>query len=119
MKVKQKTELYRELVPLPEAAAVAYHIITERPVPLKDPGALQEIRDLVAIALSTVAPVLRQENGSAVPVSSTEINTRGAPARMDDLVIRRLDLLRAVESLKQAHIAFDRRHVLESIQKLS
>lgn len=121
MKVRQKTALHRELVPLTEAAAVAYHIITERPVPLKDPQALREVRDLVAIALTSVAPVLRQEDGAAVPLSSAEVNERlfGRPPRLDGLYMRRLDLLRAVESLKQAHGAFDRGHVLASIRKLS
>lgn len=123
MKVRQNVELYRELVPLAEAAAVAYHIITERPVPLKDPRVLEEVRGLVAIALTTVAPVLRQEDGAAVPLSTSEVNDRlfvtGRAARLDDLCMRRVDLLRAVESLKQAHIAFDRSQLLESIRKLS
>lgn len=111
-------ELYRELVPLADAAAAAYHIIVDRPVPLKDPHALREVRDLVAIALTSVAPVLRQADGSAVPLSSAELNERlfGRPARLDDLCIRRLDLLRAVESLKEAHGSLPD---LESIRKLA
>jgi hypothetical protein len=123
MRVKDKVELYRELVPLHEAAAVAYHIITERPVPLKDPHALEEVRGLVAIALSTVAPVLQQVDGSAAPLSAAEIDerlfTRGRPALLDGLCMRRVDLLRAVETLREAHVAFDRAYVLESIRKLS
>lgn len=122
MKTKHKVELHRELVPLTEAAAVAYHIIAERPVPL-DRDALEEVRGLVAIALSRVPPVLRQDDGAAAPLSSAEINerlfTRGRPAQLGDLCMRRLDLLRAVESLKEAHFAFDHSGVLESIRKLS
>lgn len=123
MKTRQKIELYRELVPLSEAAAVAYHIITERPVALRDPAALREARGLVAIALSTVAPLLRQENGGAVPLSSPELKQRlftpGVSPDLDGLCIRRLDLLRAIESLREAHQAFGREHVLDAIRKLS
>jgi hypothetical protein len=117
-KESPNNELYRELVPLADAAAAAYHIIVDRPVPLKDPHALREVRDLVAIALTSVAPVLRQENGAVVPVSTTEVDERlfGRPARLDDLCIRRLDLLRAVESLKEAHGSL---HDLQSIRKLA
>jgi hypothetical protein len=122
--VKPKVELYRELVPLAEATAVAWHIITERPEPLRDSRQLEEMRSLVAIALSTVAPVLKRENGSAVPLSIPEVNERlfvrgGQPPQLDDLVMRRVDLLRAVELLKEAHIAFDRQDVLASIRKES
>jgi hypothetical protein len=119
--VKPKVELYRELVPLAEATAVAWHIITERPDPLRDPRQLEETRGLVAIALSTVAPVLKRENGSAVPLTVPEVNerlfVRGQAPRLDDLFMRRVDLLRAVELLKEAHIAFDRQDVLASIRK--
>jgi hypothetical protein len=122
-KVRHKIELYRELVPLSEAAAVAYHIITDRPPPLRDPEALREVRALVAIALATVAPLLRQANGSAVPLSSRELKERlfvpGISPELEGLCVRRLDLLRAVESLKAAHAAFDRGHVLDAIRKLS
>lgn len=114
-------ELHRELVPLAEAAAVAYHIITEKPEPLRDPRQLDEVRGLVAVALSSVATVLKRENGSVVPMSSPEVNerlfVRGGPPDLEGLFMRRVDLLRAVEMLKQAHMAFDRQHVLESIRK--
>jgi hypothetical protein len=119
--VKPKVELYRELVPLAEATAVAYHIVTERPVPLKDPNALDEVRGLVAVALSTVAPILKRENGAAAPLNSPEVNqrlfVRGGTADLENLYIRRVDLLRAVEVLKEAHVAFDRQHVIESLRE--
>lgn len=121
MKLKpSRIELYRELVPLSEAAAVAYHIITDHPVPLKDPRALEEVRERVAIALTTVAPVLRRDNGAAVPLSAAEASERllagGGRANLDDLCMRRVDLLRAVEALKEAHLALDRSQAMESVR---
>lgn len=110
-RIRPKVELHRELVPLAEAAAVAYHVITDKPPPLRDSEALREVRSRVAIALANVAPLLRQENGSAVPLSSREIRERlldpGAKPDLEGLCVRRLDLLSAVESLKAAHAAFD------------
>lgn len=67
--------------------------------------------------------MLRQDNGATAPLSTAEINerlfARGRPAQLGDLCMRRVDLLRAIESLKEAHFAFDRSSVLESIRKLS
>lgn len=105
-----QTELYRELVPLGEAAAVAYHVVTDRPLPLKDPRMLDEVRSRVAIALASLAPVLRRDRELLRRMSAKEVDERlFAPEgarRIDDLCMRRCDLVRAVESLKQAHIAF-------------
>src|SRR4051812_48420325 len=72
----QGSELHRELVPLAEAAAVAYHIITENPPPLRNPRDLDEVRCLVAIALSTVAPIVSWKNGSTQTVTSAEIEAK-------------------------------------------
>jgi hypothetical protein len=122
-KVAQKVALYRELVPLAEAAAVAYQVITEKPVPLRDPHQLAEMRGLVAIALSSVGRVLKQEDGAAVPLSSAEISqrlfVRGAQSNLDGLCMSRVELLRAIEVLKEAHIVFDQGALLESLRKLS
>ena len=126
MKVRNGSpvELYRELVPLAEAAAAAYHIITEKPERLRDRSELDEVRGLVAIALSTVGTIVKEEDGGPVPVGVKEIQERlfvrnGAQPRLDGLFMRRIELLRAVELLREAHFAFDRRHVLETIRKLS
>ena len=70
------TELHRELVPLSEATAVTYHIITEKPEALRDPRDLDDVRGLVAIALSTVATILKRENGEAHPLGSAQIEER-------------------------------------------
>ncbi len=119
---KPSRPIHCELVPLTEATAVAWHIITERPESMRDPRQLDETRSLVAIALSTVAPVLRRENGVAVPLSAPEVNerlfVRGQAPRFDDLCMRRVDLLRAVELLKEAHVAFDRQDVLGSLRSV-
>ena len=120
-------ELHRELVPLAEAAAVAYHIITENPSPLRDPRELDEVRCLVAIALSTVAPILK--NGTTEPIGPAQIREQlfaplsNRPAGQDastqftGLHIRRGDLIRAVEALKDAHISFGRAQVLQALKK--
>lgn len=114
-------EIYRELVPLAEAAAAAWHIITERPAPLKDPHALEEARGLVAVALSSVAPVLKGDSGAAVPLTGPEVSerlfVRNGAADLDGLYMRRVDLLRAVELLREAHIAFDRQGALEGLRR--
>ena len=99
-------------------------IITEKPERLRDRVELDEVRGLVAIALSTVGAVLKVEDGKAYPVAQKEIQERlfvrnGASPRFDGLCMRRIELLRAVEALRHAHIAFDRKHILEEIRKLS
>lgn len=119
-----KIELYRELVPMAEAAAVAYHIILEKPERLRDRFELEEVRGLVAIALSSVGTILKHEDGGVAPLAPQEAQQRlfvrnGQPQQLDGLYMRRIELLRAVEALRQAHIAFDRKHVLEAIRKLS
>jgi hypothetical protein len=116
--VKQKVELQSELVPLPEATAVAWHVITERAEPLRAPQELAQTRALVAIALASVVPVLKQrEGGAPVPLSMREVNerlfVRGSAPILDDLYIRRGDLVHAIEVLKEAHIAFDRKRVID------
>jgi hypothetical protein len=121
-KLAKKVELYRELVPLAEATAIAYHVITERPIPLREPQRLTELRGLVAIALSSVGMVLKQEDGALSPLSSAEINerlfVRGRTPDLEGLYMRRAELVRAVEVLKEAHFAFDRSALLDSLRKL-
>jgi hypothetical protein len=124
------TELHRELVPLAEASAVAYHVITERPESLRDPRDLDEVRGLVAIALSTAATILRMVNGTALPLTSGQIDEqlfspishslrdRRAAPDLSDLYVRRGDLIRAIETLKQAHTSFGREHVLAALKKI-
>ena len=125
----KSTELHRELVPLSEATAVAYHIITEKPEALRDPRDLDDVRGLVAIALSTVATILKRENGEALPLSSAQIDERlffpsfcsprdrrTAPD-LTQLFVRRGDLVRAIETLKEAHASFGRDDVLAALKR--
>ncbi len=123
---KPFVELHRELVPLAEAAAAAYHVITQQPQPLRDPADLEEVRALVAVALATVAPILRQDNGSAVPLSGAEIHdalyrsvapSRAAAVDYSALFIRRGDLLKAIEVLKDAHASFGRSDTLDALKR--
>jgi hypothetical protein len=121
-RVNARVELHRELVPLAEAAAVAYHVITEKPERLREPHHLAEVRSLVAVALSSVGTILRQENGSVVPLASREIRERlfvprGRTPDLSDLCMRRVELLHAIELLKAAHVAFDRAHVLDALRE--
>ena len=121
-------ELHRELVPLSEATAVAYHIITEKPEALRDPRDLDDVRGLVAIALSTVATILKRENGEAEPLGSAQIEERlfsplsrsrdrRTPADLTQLFVRRGDLVRAIEALKEAHASFGREDLLAALKK--
>jgi hypothetical protein len=126
---KSSIELHRELVPLSEAAAVAYHVITEKPESLADARELGDVRGLVAIALSTVSPILKVDDGEARPLSSAQIEERlffpAAQGLRDRrsvpdfsaLYIRRGDLVRAIETLKQAHISFGREDVLAALKR--
>jgi hypothetical protein len=124
----RSAELHRELVPLSEATAVAYHIITEKPEALKDPRELEDVRGLVAIALSTVTTIFRRENGEALPLSSAQIDEqlflpishlhherRPAPD-LTQLFVRRGDLVRAIETLKDVHVSFGREDVLAALK---
>jgi hypothetical protein len=124
----KSTELHRELVPLSEATAVVYHIITEKPAPLRDARDLDDVRGLVAIALSTVATILKRENGEALPLSSAQIDERLFPASdlprdrraapdLSQLFVRRGDLVRAIETLKEVHVSFGRADVLAALKK--
>jgi hypothetical protein len=58
-----------------------------------------------------------------VPLTSAEISqrlfVRGAQSNLDGLCMSRAELLRAIEVLKEAHIAFDQGALLESLRKLS
>jgi hypothetical protein len=111
--VSKPPEIHRELVPLVEAAAATYHIITEKPGAPRDSLELEEVRGRVAIALSSVAPILKQVgDGAVAPLPAAEAEerlfARGSRPRLDGLYVRRVDLLHAVELLKEARVAFDR-----------
>ena len=110
----------RDLIPLPEATAVAYGIISNRPQRLVDPRALEENRGLIALALSALAPFYAlREGGAPVLLSSDEIEKKiffaaskglryrtGAPD-IDRVYIKRGDFIRAVENLKTTRPGFE------------
>jgi hypothetical protein len=123
-----RSELHRELVPLAEAAAVAYHIISDNPRSLRNPRELCEVRCLVAIALSSAAPIVHGQDGAVRPMSAAEVEQhlfaplsqrqpeRSPPPDFAGLYIRRGDLVRAVEVLKRAHKSFGRADVLSALR---
>jgi hypothetical protein len=109
----------RELIPLPEATAVAYDLISNRQQPVRDPGDLEETRGLIALALSALAPLyVLREGGAPVPLSTGEIEEkicitasqrqRYGTRDIDRIYIRRGDFIRAVENLQTARSSFER-----------
>jgi hypothetical protein len=86
------------------------------------------VRGLVAIALSTVATILKRENGEALPLGSAQIeewlfsglsgsrDRRTAPD-LTQLFVRRGDLVQAIEVLKEAHASFGREDLLAALKK--
>ena len=110
-----ENQVETELVPLRVAASIAYFHITEALRQISRREDLDEVLHLVAIALSTVAPI-RHDDGTQL--SDSEVHERlysqlGKPGdrRPDfgDLVIRRTDLKSAMTTLKEARIVFDER----------
>ena len=105
-RARATVEMYRELAPLAEASAIAYHVLVEHPKPPRDRGELLEVRFLMARALAAIAPILRKEGEGLAPLGAPEINAAlyKGPGRADlaGLYVRRVDLLRAVEALRLA-----------------
>jgi hypothetical protein len=100
-----------DFVPMTMAAAMAYFDITAQRKVVGSAAQLVEMGRLVAIALSTVAPIYRMAEGGEQPLAMTaeEINERlfkAKPARIDDLAIRRQDLAKAIATLKEARTSF-------------
>jgi hypothetical protein len=101
-----------EFVPMTVAAAMAYFDITAQRKVVGSAADLVEVGRLVAIALSSVAPLYRMtEDGQrAVVLTSEEINQRLFQAKtstLEDLAIKRDDLDKAIASLKEARASFD------------
>jgi len=101
-----------DFVPLPMATAMAYFDITGERKVTGSELELADISRLVAIALSTVAPIYRMADGAARPseLSAAEINTalfQARPVNLTGLLIRRADLERAIVTLKEARASFD------------
>jgi len=110
----------RELIPLPEATAVAYDLISNRAPRVAAPSDLEETRALIALALSALAPLYAlREGGAPVPLSAAEIeekicfaNSQGLRCRtrapdIERIYIKRGDFVRAVENLKTARSSIE------------
>lgn len=99
----------QELVPLAVAASVAYEHLSV--VAVHSGGEIGEIANLVAIALSTVAPIHRAGEAASGPLLSGEIEgtllkpRNGAWPSLDGLAIRRRDLWTAIATLKKARLS--------------
>jgi hypothetical protein len=106
-----------ELVPMPVAAAVAYVDITGQRKVVGSEAELAEVGRLVAIALSTVAPIYRVAEGPERPsvLDAEEINEalfKTKSPSLEGLAIARADLQRAIVSLKEARASFDNQALL-------
>jgi hypothetical protein len=94
-----------EFVPLPVAATVAYFHVTEARHQVSTRTDLDGIVPLVAIALSTIAPI----HGADGPLSAAalrELLYRDKRPDLARLLIRRGDLRAAMITLREARAAF-------------
>lgn len=94
-----------EMVPLAVAATVAYFHVTDGAHQVSTQSDLADVVPLVAIALSTVAPI-HGENGALM---SAQVRARLYGSRrpsLDGLSIRRGDLRTAIITLREARTAF-------------
>src|SRR5256885_17103634 len=105
------TKVETELVPLRVAASIAYFHITDAARQVSREKELAEIGHLVAIALSTVAPILRAD-GTAL--SETELRdllyrplgTAGGRRDLQAFFIRRGERRTAMGTLQEARVVF-------------
>jgi hypothetical protein len=117
-RAKEELKLDDALVPLTQAVGVVYQAIGGmRP---GNPDELDELRGLLAIALSTVAPVLSLREGVPLPLSARELQetlyvpvartpgSLSSPPDLAVLYVRAGALARAAESLGRARIPFAR-----------
>ena len=100
-----------EFVPMGVAAATAYFDVTGQRKAVASEAQLAEIGRLVAIALSTVAPIYKvtEAGGRAVTLTGDEINERLFKQKshgLEGLAVRREDLEKAIATLKEARASF-------------
>ena len=106
-------ELEAELVALRVAATVAYFHITDSVRQVSSTEDLAEIVHLVAIALSTVAPIRRADGAALTDAELHDLFYRslgkpGGKPDLEGLAIRRSDLKSAMTTLKEARVVFGR-----------
>lgn len=99
-----------DFVPMPVAAAMAYLDITGHRKVVGSAAELTEMGRLVAVALSTVAPVYRVAEGQPASVlSAAEINEHLFKSRspaLSELAMKRDELQKAIATLKEARTTF-------------
>jgi hypothetical protein len=101
-----------ELVALPVAAAITYYHVTDPGRQVETRELLAELLPLVAIALSTVAPIRRADGARLSERELDQVLCRakaGAGVSTGELALlrmRRGELRDAMTLLKQARIAF-------------
>jgi hypothetical protein len=107
-----------EFLALPIAAAVAYYRITDTRSRLPE-GYLAEMVHLMAIALSTVAPLYaaRGAGDGVSALSNHEIEKllfrtlkSGGHPNLENLRVRKADLERGIETLRASKDAFWEKH---------
>jgi hypothetical protein len=104
-----------ELIPLSVAAQVAYFQLTGVIDQTRADDGLAEMVQLAALALSQVAPILRQ-NGDALTtqeVGELFVAPRAEnfqPVDLDAFLIRRGDFRAALSTLQEARAAFGRKN---------
>jgi hypothetical protein len=99
-------------VPLGIAAAHAYCELTPVHERVESPDDLKKVLHGVAVALSSLAPIFRQDEqaGTAVALTASEIVTilfrRAAHEAWERLAIRQTDLRAAITTLRQVRTAY-------------
>jgi len=101
---ERQARLDEELVPLHVAATVAYFHVTDAAHQVSTQEALADVVPLVAIALSTIAPI-HAEDGPLGSAALRDALYRDRP-NVDGLKIRRGDLRRAMITLREVRAAF-------------
>ncbi|HUQ74963.1 MAG TPA: hypothetical protein VM183_09575 [Burkholderiales bacterium] len=107
----RRLELDAEPVPLAVAARVAYFQLTDAVRQVSSEDDLAEVVHLVAIALSTVAPIRHASGGILTDRELRELFYRplglvGKKPSLEGFVIRRGELKSAMTTLKEARIVF-------------
>lgn len=103
--VERQARLDEELVPLYVAATVAYFHVTDAAHQVSTQEALADVVPLVAIALSTIAPI-HAEDGPLGSAALRDALYKEKRPNVDGLMIRRGDLRRAMITLREARAAF-------------
>lgn len=107
LKARREQALEDEMVPLPVAATVCYFHVTDAAHQVRTKADLDAIVPLVAIALSTIAPI----HGVDGPLGNAELRELLYRDRRPDLArlrIRRGDLRTAMVTLREARAGFSR-----------